>query len=140
MEQDRVFAHQVVDRLGLFAEGEDVFADWVEAEERFLAVDDVELEQRGGVVDVDRGGGFLDQAEGAQLGHGVSDRAYVAVHDPGRSGSELRTVAEVVGSAWDRQRPGRVRDQDADRDRLRAEPADTDLVQGFLHGAVQGLA
>jgi hypothetical protein len=33
VEQDGVFAHEVVDGLGFFAEGEDVFADGVEAEE-----------------------------------------------------------------------------------------------------------
>ena len=49
--------------VGSFAEGDDVFADGVEAEEGFFAVDQVELEQWCGVVDVDGRGGFLDQAE-----------------------------------------------------------------------------
>lgn len=78
MEQDGVFAHEVVDGLGLFAEGDDVFADRVEAEECFFAVDNVELEQWGGVVGVDGRGGFLDQAETAQLVDGVGDRTDVA--------------------------------------------------------------
>lgn len=65
VEEDGVFAHEVVDGGGLFAEGDDVFADWVEAEEGFVVVDEVELEERGGVVDSDCGCGFFDQAEGA---------------------------------------------------------------------------
>jgi hypothetical protein len=40
-----------------------VLAHGVEAEEGFLVVEDVELEQRGEVVDADLHGGLLHQAQ-----------------------------------------------------------------------------
>lgn len=140
VEQDGVLAHEVVDRGGFAAEGQDVLADRVEAEEGFVAVNDVELEQRGGVVHADLGNGAFDQAEGAQFGDCVGDGANVAVHDRGRSGAELGAVGEVVNAARDGQRGCGVRDEDAHGDGLGAEAAGSDLVERLLHRAVQGLA
>jgi hypothetical protein len=57
-----VLAHEVVHRPGFTVEGDLVLAHGVEAEERFLVVEDVELEQRGEVVDADLHGGLLHQA------------------------------------------------------------------------------
>jgi hypothetical protein len=55
--------HQVVDGSGFAVEGDLVLAHGVEAEERFLVVEDVELEQRGEAVDADLHGGLLHQAQ-----------------------------------------------------------------------------
>ena len=50
VEQRDVFAEHVEDRTGCLSMRDGVLDDRVEAEEDFLAVEDVELEQRGGAV------------------------------------------------------------------------------------------
>lgn len=63
VEQDGVFAHEVIHGLGLTAEGDDVLADGVEAKECLLVVDHVELEHGRCGVHPNLCGCFLDQAQ-----------------------------------------------------------------------------
>ena len=117
-----------------------MLADRVEAEEHLLVVDDVELEQRGEVVDPDLYGGLLDQAEVGQLVDRVADGLGVAPGDGGARAAEVRVVGQVLGAAG--QRPGRggVGQQHADADGLGRQAAGADLVERLLDDAVQGLA
>jgi hypothetical protein len=140
VEQDGVFAHDVVDRAGCAAESDDVFADGVEAEECFLVVDQVELEQGRGAVYADLGGGFLDEAQFAEFGDVVDDGQGVAAHDLGGTVAELGAVGQIFDVAGERHGRGGVGDEDADVDGLGGQAADSDFVEWFLHDALQGLS
>ena len=63
VEHHGVFSHQVVDVARAAGQRDGLLGDRVEAEEHFLAVEDVELEQRRAGVGADLRVGVLDEAE-----------------------------------------------------------------------------
>ena len=94
-----VFAHRVVDVARAAGQRDLVLDDRVEAEENFLAVKDIELEQRRAGVGADLHVSSLDEAEVSELLHSVEDRMGVAGRQAVGAGAVFGVVGEVVGAA-----------------------------------------
>lgn len=107
-----------------------------EAEEYFLAVQDVEPEHRRARVCPDLGGCGVEEAKAGEFLDAVDDGVGVAA---GEAGGAL-PVFLVVGPAGQDHRPGGVGQQHPDAQAGGPDAADADLVEGFLDDAVEGLA
>jgi hypothetical protein len=140
VEDHGVFAHQVVDVARAAGQRDLVLGDRVEAEEDFLAVEDVELEQRRAGMGADLDVGVLDEAEAGEFLHGIQDGMGVAAGQPVGAGPVVRVVAEVVGPAGQHHGTAGVGQQQPDGQGGGFVLADADVVEGFLDGAVEGFA
>jgi hypothetical protein len=78
-----------------------VLNDRVIPEEQLAVVEQVHLEQRGRPVHPHGRLGLLDQAQLAQLGHGVNNRHAVPLDQPCHARPDGRIIAGLVtGSGW----------------------------------------
>src|SRR5690606_11387352 len=80
------------------------------------------------------------QAKLAEFAHCVKDRLGVPAGDPLRAAPYGRFVLLRFSAAGKDHGRGRVRNQDADRDRFGCQPAGPDLVEWFCQGTVQRFA
>ncbi len=98
MEQGGVFAHEVVDVVGLGVELDLATDDGIEAKEQLFAVEDERLEQRRELVHSDLDGAVADEAEFVELDALVIARWRASLPEKLRHGSH-RALRQVLAAA-----------------------------------------